>query len=94
MAMDMAMDMDMDMAMVITYSYSTCFEYLIDGLTVPEDEVHGALDEAVLEVMASLVVVQRVLCSVECTIVNGRMITRNLECDRLPSHYSWYGRGR
>jgi hypothetical protein len=56
---------------------------LVDGLAVSEDEVDGALHEAVLEVVTACLVVQRVLGSVERAAVESAVISLDSQCDGL-----------
>jgi hypothetical protein len=45
--------------------------YLVSGLTMPKNEINGALNVAALEIMPPLVIKEGVLCSIESTIVKG-----------------------
>lgn len=62
--------------------------YLIVRLAISKDEINGALDVAVLEVMPSFLVVQGVLGSVESHAVELGLVSVNSECHCLLSHCS------
>lgn len=61
---------------------------LVDGLAVSEDEIDGALHEAVLEVVTACLVVQRVLGSVERAAVESAVVSLDSQCDGLLSDSS------
>lgn len=60
------------------------FRYPVHGAAVAEDEVDGALDVALLEVMASRVVAERVLRAVEAAAEEVRLVPGYAERRRLP----------
>lgn len=66
--------------------------YHVHGLAVAEDEIYGALNETVFEVMAAGVITKSVLASIESTVVEGRLVTGNSKCCPLSSRCSrwWY----
>ena len=49
--------------------------YLIEGLSVAEDEIYGSLDVAILEVMPAFVVEERVLRSVKPAFVECHLVS-------------------
>ena len=62
--------------------------YLIVGLAVSEDEIDGAFNVAILEVMLPLLVVQGVLGAVESHAVKLGLVSVDSECHRLLSNSS------
>ena len=59
--------------------------YRVEGPAEAEDEVDAATDEAVLEVMEALVVVQRVLPAVDGAVVHRHLAPAHPQRHRLPS---------
>ena len=62
------------------------YTYEVEGSAVAENEVDGTLDVATIEIMAALVVIQRVLCAVEVDIEEGGIISANPQCHCLLSN--------
>lgn len=60
---------------------------LVYGSGSPKNEIDGALDEAVPEVMAASVVKKRVLCSIESATVEGCLIAGNPQSDGLGTYF-------
>ena len=60
------------------------YAYEVEGSAVPENEVDGALDVAAVEVVAALVVVERVLRAVEVDVEEGAVISADPQCHGLP----------
>jgi hypothetical protein len=58
---------------------------LVQGPPEAEDEVHAALDVARLEVVQALVVVQRVLPTLDRAVVEGRLGAEHPQRHRLPA---------
>jgi hypothetical protein len=63
--------------------------YFVDGKAITEDEVNVALDEAVFEVMAAVVVIQSVLVTNECAIVESCKVGRDTKRHSLVPHRSF-----
>ena len=61
---------------------------LVQGPAIAEDEIHGARDIAVPEVMAATVIVQRVLVPVESAPVKRRLVAADAQRHRLLRHRS------
>jgi hypothetical protein len=59
--------------------------HLVEGAGVAEDEVNGALDVAVAEVVPAGVVAQRVLRAVEPAAEEEGLVAGDAERHRLPS---------
>lgn len=71
---------------------SRVVHYLVERSAVAEDEVDGALDEAVVEVVKALVVVECVLSTDEATVVEGGFCAGDSQRHRLASngsHFMW-----
>lgn len=51
--------------------------HLIEGPAIAEDEVDRAFDEAILKVVTTCVIEQRVLCAIESTIVERGLVAAN-----------------
>jgi hypothetical protein len=66
--------------------------YHVHGLTVAKDEIYGALNVAVLEVVTPRVIAKGVLTSVESTVVEGRLVASDSKRCSLSSRCSrwWY----
>lgn len=67
---------------------------LIEWCAVAKDEVDGALDEAIVEVVKALVIVEGVLAAVEAAIVEGGLRPRYPQCHRLPARHPHHVRRR
>lgn len=52
-----------------------CRSYFEDRLRIAEDEVDGAFDVAILEVMSSSVIEERVLSSIHPAPVESRLVS-------------------
>lgn len=48
--------------------------YMKDGQTIPEDEVNAALNEAVLVIVTTIVIIQGVLVADDCAVMEGRIV--------------------
>jgi hypothetical protein len=67
------------------FSVWDAFAYVVKGASVTEDEVDGALDEAILEVVPALVITEGVLGAHETATVECGHVARDAECGSLPS---------
>lgn len=66
--------------------------YFVDGPPIAENEVNGALDVTLLEVMPPCVVAQRVLRAVKSTPGEQRLVAGDSQRHRLPPLHSRHRR--
>ena len=67
--------------------------YLVEGSSVAKDEIYGALDVAIFEVMAATVVVKSVLSAKESAAPKSRLVStdsnRHPLCSDVSRRWNW-----
>lgn len=64
--------------------------YFVHGEAVPKDEVNTALNEAIFEVMATIMVIQSILIPKNCTVVESCHVRSDPKCHSLHPYSSWW----